>query len=181
MIWVIGVFILVFTGCQQKPQERHYTEMVIEAAEGQNSLAWQTPSDWQEEAGLGMRLASFYFINDPQSIDCSIVSLRGMAGGLEANLRRWMGQIGLDPSEEDFGQLINSSQSLKTQDGQEVKIYDFTSIQKGPSLNKSIIAAMIPMEDATIFVKMTGSIDAIHRNRHNFLELVKSIRHKLNP
>ncbi len=175
MIWIIGVFILIFSGCQQEPQERHYTEIVIKATEAKSNLAWQTPEGWQEVPGNGMRLASFQLLNDQSSIDCSIVSLGGMAGGLEANLRRWMGQIGLEPSKEDFEQLMHSSQSLQTQDGQTAKIYDFTSVQKNTQASaKSIIAAMISMKDTTVFVKMTGSIEAIDQNREKFLDLVKS-------
>jgi len=144
----------------------------------QGKLAWQAPAGWQEQPASGMRMATFRLASDPQKIDCYILSLGGMAGGLEANLSRWMGQIGLDASAEHVQQLISSSQSLKTQDGQDIKVYDFTAIQKGaPASDKSMMAAVLSTAGATVFVKMTGTIEAVGQNRDSFLELVKSIRH----
>lgn len=144
----------------------------------EGKLAWKAPAAWREEPAGGMRMATFRVASDPQKIDCYIMSLGGMAGGLEANLSRWTGQIGLDPSAEHVQQLIGSSQSFKTQDGQDIKVYDFTSIQKGaPASDKSMIAAVLSTAGATVFVKMTGTIEAVGQNRDSFLELVKSIRH----
>ena len=145
----------------------------------EGKLTWVSPAGWQEQPSSGMRLATFRLASAPQKIDCYIVTLGGMAGGLEANLSRWMGQIGLSASAESLQQLINSSQSLKTQSGQEAKIYDFISIQKNASTSdKSMIAAIISMPEVSIFVKMTGSIEAVSQNRNSFLELVKSLRHQ---
>ena len=142
-------------------------------------LTLKLPTGWEEQPVGGMRLATFRLASDPQKIDCSIVVLGGMAGGLEANLSRWMGQIGLKRSSESLQSLIHSSKSLKTQDGQEAKIYDFTTIQKDTATSdKSMIAAIISSAEVTIFVKMTGSIEAVSQNRNDFSELVKSLHHQ---
>ena len=145
----------------------------------QGKLTWQLPQGWQEQPAGGMRLATFHLASDPTKMDCSIVSLVGMAGGLEANLSRWIGQIGLNPSPENLQQLISSNQSFKIQSGQDVKVYDFTSLQKNAlASDKSMMAAIISMGEVSVFVKMTGSIGTISQNRNGFLELVKSIRNK---
>lgn len=52
-----------------------------------NMFTWTAPEGWKQEAGGAMRLATFHLRSDAKAIDCSIVSLGGMAGGLEANLR----------------------------------------------------------------------------------------------
>ena len=44
-----------------------------------------------------MRLASFEVPYSTGSGDLSIMELSGSGGGLEANVNRWRGQIGLDP------------------------------------------------------------------------------------
>ena len=143
----------------------------------EGKLDWQTPPGWQEQPASGMRLATFHLISDPREIDCSIVSLAGMAGGLEANLSRWMEQIGLKSSSDRLQQLMNAQESLKIQDGQEARIYDFTSLQKNaPISDKSMIAGIISSPGVTLFVKMTGSIEAVRQNRKDFLDFVKSIR-----
>lgn len=145
----------------------------------QGHLTWSLPAGWEEQPATGMRLATFRLTSDPKKIDCSIVVLGGMAGGLEANLSRWMEQIDLKSSSKSLQSMIHSSESLKTQDGQEAKIYDFTSMQKdAPTSDKSMIAAIISSAEVTIFLKMTGSIEAVSQNRNGFSELVKSLHHQ---
>jgi|GEM_PF-1394807 len=207
MIWIITILIVVFSGCQQKPQQQHYTEVVMEAPaqsapspsqsigsqdphagldmssmvlppsmDSSNSMfSWETPDGWKQEAGQGMRLASFHLISDDKAIDCSIVSLQGMAGGLEANLKRWMGQIGLKASSEDLTQLINAASIVKIKGGQEGKVFDFTTIQlQAKPSDKSMVVVMVSIGQATVFLKMTGTLDTVKKNKEGFFSLVKS-------
>lgn len=196
----------MFIGCDQKPQERKYVEIVKEtpmpnssammgdphaglgldipmanSSSGVSSdLAWDVPSGWQEVAGSGMRVASFKRSDDPEAIDVSVVSLSGPAGGLEANLTRWAGQIALDLSANDgLSQLINRAEVLKTQDGRELKVFNFTQLQEGqdPS-TKSTVAAMVEINGSTIFVKMTGAINEVTDNLETFKTLARSVRAK---
>jgi len=152
---------------------------VIEASTAQNILAWMTPDSWKEEPGKHMRMASFHLINDPNAIDCYIIALSGPAGGIEANLQRWLGQLNLQPSDENVNQLIISAEGLKTKDGLDVKVFDLSSLQPqaGPT-DKTMLAAMIGLEKTTVFVKMTGSIESVKANKDNFLKLLGSISKK---
>ncbi|MBF0489026.1 MAG: hypothetical protein HQL15_00225 [Candidatus Omnitrophica bacterium] len=217
MKWIICVFLLVFSGCQQSSKENHYTEVVPQApaptvpatpkmdssadphagmdmdmsAMGgmmpglENSVAknisygWTVPEGWKEEAGQGMRLATFHLTSDEKAIDSSIVSLAGVAGGLEANLKRWMGQIGLESSATDLTGLINAASSIKIKGGQEGKVFDFTTIQlQGKPTDKSMIVVMLPMNNATLFVKVTGTLETVKKNKDDFFKLVQSIEPK---
>ncbi len=209
MVWIICIFILVFSGCQQKTSERHYTEVVLQApdqplpkaSEGMDAtdphagldmssmvlppsvttsmsgmFSWTTPQGWKQEAGSGMRLATFHLVSDTKAIDCSIVSLGGMAGGLEANLRRWMGQMGIQASRDELATLISSALSTKIKSGQEAKIFDFTTIQsKAKPTDKSMVTVMVSIGDVTLFVKMTGTVNTVKKNKADFLKLVESI------
>jgi len=194
MIWIVCIFTILFSGCQQKPQERQYTEIISQAhqdnfcpfanaAKGMPKdpfmLGWVRPEGWQEEAGRHMRMVSFYQTSDRKAVDCSIIALRGPAGGLAANLSRWSAQIGIQASSDDLKHLTDSAQSLKTKDGIDVKVYDFSVIQpEGKASDKSMLVAPIALDDATAFVKMTGSLESIRKNRDNFLKLIKSIVRK---
>jgi hypothetical protein len=161
-------------GCDQKPKERHYTEVVIESPAVSTSndalkgkLAWTVPEGWHEEAGSAMRLATFHSNDNEKSIDVSIVSLPGGAGGLEPNLKRWMGQIGMDVSDAELKTFIKNSPN---------KIFDFTQLQKNaPVSTNSMMAALLEIDGATVFVKMTGTIQSVNQHKSNFLKLVKSI------
>ncbi len=223
MIWILCIFTLFLSSCQQKPQESHYKEVVLQAPQvnapsipqapqanprsapaadilpvdphagldmaamgglisqptSQNLLAWVSPEGWKEEAGTHMRMATFHQMADPQAIDCSIIALGGPAGGPEANLSRWMGQLGLQVSDDNLKQLITSAQDFKTKGGLEAKIFDFTILQtKGNPSDKSMIAAIMTVDQTTVFVKMTGSIEAVKQNKDNFLKLLVSITRK---
>ncbi len=201
MVWILCIFTLFFSSCEQKPQETHYKEVVVEAPQANapgahavdilpaaphaglevsmnNGVTWVAPQGWREESGGGMRLATFHLLTDAKAIDCSIVSLGGMAGGPEANLRRWMGQIGVQATPDELNHLISSAPSTKIKTGQEGKIFDFTSIQsKAPLTDKSMIAVMVTMDEATLFVKMAGTVGSVGKNKDDFFKLVGSIEY----
>ena len=144
--------------------------MMAAAGGNKAKLAWSVPQGWTEEPGKGMRVATFHTANNPQEIDVSIVSLGGMAGGLESNIKRWMGQIGVQASDEQFQKFIQAAKD---------NIFDFTWIQKGqPPATKSMVAAILTLGDSTVFVKMTGSIDAVTKHKNELVALAGSVHTK---
>lgn len=192
---ILLFFIFTLTGCQERNPERVYHEIVInpsegvsagpsqpmDASAGQANVQWSLPDGWEEIPGAGMRVASFRNKKTPDAVDVSIVSLSGPAGGLEANLIRWANQMDVD-LQSDPSQLkafINQSLSLKTQEGFPLVIYDFRTIQTSKeNTSKSIVAAMMEWEGTTVFVKMTGSRQAIADNFNSFQALSLSLRKK---
>lgn len=176
MIWVLCIYIFFLSSCEQKPQERHYHEIVIEPPQESNNLSWDVPQGWKQEPGEGMRLASFRLLSDPQAIDCSIVSLGGIAGSIEANLGRWLGQLGLQTSDDNLRTLITAAQILKTKDGLDITVFDFTALQsQGNPSDKSMLAAMISLDKTTVFIKMTGPMGPVKQHKDDFLKLLRSI------
>ncbi len=144
-----------------------------------NALAWVVPSGWQEKHGTGLRLASFMSIDHPDDIDTSIVLLGGISGTVDANIYRWADQVRIPLSTEQEVAFIKDAETVKTNLGEIAKIFDFTTLQKGQPLTAaSMITAMIRLDDVTVFVKMTGSIDAVTKNQGNFKALVGSIYKK---
>ena len=205
MVWILCIFMLFLSSCDQKPQESQYKEVVVQALQTvtpvasapadqampsmgmpagtmdssvSNMFSWSVPQGWKQEAGEGMRLASFHLSSDAKAIDCSIVTLGGIAGGLEANLRRWMGQIGVKATDAELSTLISSAPSVKIKSGQEGKIFDFTSIQsKAESTVKSMVVVMSTLDEATLFVKMTGTLGSVSKNKADFFKLVDSVEY----
>jgi len=200
-IFLFTISVLV-CGCGNEPGERHYKEVVIAAPSSQmqamsgdphaglgldmpnvnekshheSALAWKAPAGWKEEPGSGMRMATFKLADRPDDIDVSIVPLSGAAGGLQANLQRWAGQIGLEIAPADFNGFINDASVVKTQAGAEASIYNFTILQKGLNdSTKSMIAAMIELGEETVFVKMTGTIKTVTQNYEAFKQLTQSV------
>ena len=142
------------------------------------ALTWTTPQGWREEKGSGMRLVTFK-TQDADSIECSVVSLSGMAGGLQANLKRWMGQIGLDVESKIFAEFIQNPLTLKLQNGRVASLFDFTTLQtSSDGKTASMMAVMVAADETTIFVKMTGSQNAVLKNRTRLISLVQSLQIK---
>ncbi|MBF0511441.1 MAG: hypothetical protein HQL13_03835 [Candidatus Omnitrophica bacterium] len=190
MVWIFCFFALILTGCQQKSQERQYTEINTAAHQGPvcplaqsvahgmrgAPLSWVIPEGWSQKAATPMRMASFYLVSSPEAIDCSIIALRGSAGGLEANLARWAQQIGLEASSDNLKYLNDSAESLNTQDGLEVKVFDFSGLAfHAKGSGQSMMVAPIALDDMTVFVKMTGCVESVKQNRNSFLKLIRSI------
>ena len=145
--------------------------MMAPADESKNRFAWTVPQGWSEEPGQGMRVATFHSDSNPKAVDVSIVALGGMAGGLEANLKRWLGQIGVSVPDDQLQKFIKSSQD---------NIFDFTQLQKGSdATSKSMIAAVLLIDqNTTVFVKMAGSIQDVTQEKENFIKLVQSVHAK---
>jgi len=139
-------------------------------------IRWVTPDQWIETKGSGMRLVSFVTQED-DPIDCSIVALGGVAGGLDANLSRWLGQINLGNIDQNqFEKFKRNYKPVKTTGGLIGQIYDFTELQNSKDNNTpSIMGAIFKISNQSVFIKMTGSKSAIIRNRSKFIQLCESI------
>ncbi|MCR4336715.1 MAG: hypothetical protein NUV91_02770 [Candidatus Omnitrophica bacterium] len=143
------------------------------------ALNWVTPNNWLEKKETsGMRLASFMNKDTAYPIETTIVSLAGKAGGVSANVTRWMQQIKLAvPSMEELENFVNQQEKLKTQTGADVILIDLTKWQKETEAQApSMIAAIIEKEDSQIFVKMTGSRESVIKNKDSLRSLVLSIQ-----
>ena len=67
------------------------------AAAAAAPLTWTTPAGWTEATPTEIRVASFKINQDGKQADVSVIPLGGMAGGDDANVNRWRGQVGLPP------------------------------------------------------------------------------------
>ena len=138
-------------------------------------LVWKTPSSWSETKGSGMRLATFN--SKDKSTETTIISLGGSAGGIAANVSRWMQQINLEVPAQGLESFIQEQERSKTASGLAYTLIDFTHLQeKATSDAPSMIAVVMEADGAQIFVKMTGSKQAVLQNRKDFMNLVSSLK-----
>ena len=86
------------TGLAVREQER-FDEFVESAdlTSGQASGKWDIPEGWEAGKESPMRFASFSVSEGNAKLDISVTAIPGDMGGLASNVRRWLGQIGLDP------------------------------------------------------------------------------------
>ena len=145
-------------------------------------LAWDRPEGWQEQAGSGMRLVTFVSGEGDQKIECSIVSLGGMAGGLAANVKRWLGQLNITLDSQGLNEFLAGQKTVTAKGGWPVAVVDFTSLRTSSDpLEPSMMAAVLEMDDKTLFVKMTGPMKGVMQNKQNFELLCQSLDMKKVP
>ena len=145
-------------------------------------LTWKAPEGWQEFPGRGFRLVTFETGEGEEAVETSIVSLSGEAGGIEANLIRWMRQINLAvPTDTPIVDFLKKQNVFipSPVENMPMDLVDFTVLQKNfPDTAASIYVHIIRTPEATIFIKMTGTIKAIRKHRPEFIDLSTSIRLK---
>jgi len=133
-------------------------------------LSWIVPEGWEERPGSGMRLATFL----AGGSECTISSFPGDVGGLRANVDRWLGpgQLGANTTGEDVSNFIVAADRFSTKGGLSGVFLDFTGLTGD---GKSMLAAVLKKDDASVFVKLMGPREVLEQERDKFLALAKSL------
>ncbi|MCA9400155.1 MAG: hypothetical protein KC713_00910 [Candidatus Omnitrophica bacterium] len=155
------------------------TQQMINASVAEVSMTWTVPDGWREEPSGGMRLATFQSSGDDPVL-CTIISLGGMAGGIEQNITRWMGQLGIQNiSQEQLQAFIYNTHDVSTASGESAAVFDFNRLlDPAGHAASSMMAAILEGPSKTVFIKMTGSQDAVAVNAEKFTALLASIQMK---
>ena len=122
-----------------------------------------------------MPKVSFEVSGDSSAGECTIVVLSGRAGGLAANVSRWVDELGVSLTESQLSAFLDQRETLDSLGGFPVTIVDFTALARGQS-NSSLLTGIAFTGRETIFVKFSGSTELLEQNRQAFLGLCKSLR-----
>lgn len=150
-------------------------------------VTWELPGTWLvKDSANAMRIGSFAasdpsFANmgeaDPNAVDVSVVQLAGDAGGLKANIARWMGQVGLKATVEEMDGLIKTAGHFKTKSGQDGMYVDLTDKLSGDmTQSKTIFGAVVQTADYTVFVKGMGDIAKVIAQKPLIMAFCKSLK-----
>jgi len=149
-------------------------------------FAWDKPEGWTEEkATRGMRLATFTVTSGDASAKCTIIPLQGDAGGLKANVSRWLGQVTsggghMDPmmAEGDAStvdKILQKQDKFLTKGNFPAVFIDYTPYTAKPADN-SILVTLVTLDTSTVFIKMTGPQSLLKENIAKFKSLSQSFR-----
>lgn len=136
-------------------------------------LTWTTPTGWTEGAVRAMRLATF--IVDAAGRECVITIFPGEVGGLEANLQRWLGQLQATVAPEVLSKFARAPETFQSEGGLPCLVYDFAGLLPAEATD-SLLAAVVPMDGQTAFVKLNGTRDQLAAEKENFLALCRSLK-----
>ena len=127
-------------------------------------VLWTVPDGWEEIDGASsVRIATFKASN---GTEVAVTAFPGDVGGLVANINRWRGQVGLEPTDEN-----GVREHLVRLDGVNVIIVDI------PGESARLIGSVIDVGDGkTWFAKALGEADAVEQIRDEIAAFSASFR-----
>lgn len=124
-----------------------------------------------------MRLGTLVAQRDGRTATCTIIALGAAAGDVDANVRRWIGQLRLEPPPAaDWPSFLDRQERFRSEGGFDGIIVDLTTLAGQSPESASMLAAMVSTGDATIFFKLTGPVALLQAQRPAFGALCRSLR-----
>ena len=153
-----------------KTKVNTFTPSTVDKVTTISRFTWEKPASWIPAEGSAMRLASFEIPYSIGSGDLSIMELGGDGGGLEANVNRWRGQIGLDP-------LTKLEINDEAENGvSKLGNYQLFQLINPEKKESAFLAAVFPLESRTLFIKLTASADGILEIEKDFKDFCSSMK-----
>jgi hypothetical protein len=132
-----------------------------------SGLTWTAPASWTPKALGAMRKGSFSLKTGGAEADLSITSFPGATGGLEANLNRWRGQVGLNPLSPD--EVIAATEKF------EANGLQFTVVDYAGNGNR-LVGAIVPYGGNSWFFKLMGPDAPVASLKTGFVEFLHTVK-----
>ena len=137
-------------------------------------LHWTTPPGWVEQPPAMFRDANFLVAGDP-SAECYLSTFGGDAGGLDANINRWRGQLSLPP----LGAAEIAELPRVPWLGAEAVLVDFQGRWTGmtgdeQAENRRLVGLLQVQTEHSAFLKMIGPAEVIGGQLEAFRALADS-------
>jgi hypothetical protein len=135
-------------------------------------IKWELPDGWENGSPSTMRYASFAATEENgEKVDISVVTFPGDGGSDLDNVNRWREQIGL--AAVDAGELNSIIAPFQSD-----QINFSTADIIGPK--SRTLAAWMRREGRSWFFKLTGSKDAVEKEKPKFVKFLQSVRFEKN-
>jgi hypothetical protein len=135
--------------------------------EKKSDLAYKAPEGWNAKPNNQFSRAAFEIREGVEKADVTVTPLGAGGGELTANVNRWRGQIGLQPQGD--AEIRRSAVELAV-DNKTAQYFDL----KGSA--QRILGVRIEDGGTVWFVKMTGPVALVEKQKSNFEAFVKSLR-----
>lgn len=141
---------------------------------------WDAPQGWTEDkTASSMRLATFKITSNGKEAECTMIPLQGDAGGLEANISRWMEQlrsVGTQfPADVTEKKLLEKAEKFTNKGNLPTVIVDFTTVTSKPT-DKSFLVSVVSVQGSSVFIKFMGEKSQLIENKDKFKALCQSFR-----
>jgi hypothetical protein len=140
-------------------------------ADAGNVPTWTIPDGWQPAPLSQFLIAKFSIIAaDGAQAAVNVSSLAGDGGGLEANVNRWRGQLGLPAISEILTGSIDVA-------GGKAQVVDFTGTDSKTGKPSRLIGAIVPQNGQTWFYKLMGDPEIVAQQKDAFMKFVESAKY----
>ena len=160
---------------EEAPQTVAHGAQDAGTADPGHGLAWDAPTEWQQQPGRSMRLFTFHVVDNDKTW-CYASRLRGGAGGITANVNRWRGEMGQEPLPQSAVDLLPRIAVL----GSEGVLIDLAGDFRGtggpPLSGARLFGFVCPSGASTLFIKMVGPAATMPAHRAAFDALCRSLR-----
>ncbi len=195
LICAIAAIVIVITSCKED-KVRTYTEKKVQPAiaqmpaghpptntaapteakqaashGAQPSFNWVLPKGWSVTKGGGMISATFLPVDNAEKFKATLIVLSGAAGGVDANLGRWLGQLGLSSAPGEIGKVKAKSAPFKNASVSGT-VYDLTL---SDTQEQTFYVALLPVNGSSVFVKFIADLATAKRNKEKFQSLLNSL------
>jgi hypothetical protein len=138
-------------------------------------LSYDVPEGWSELPPSGDRLVNLVPAGNPDAA-CYLSFLGGSAGGLEANVNRWLAQFGADPLAGEVIAALPRHSML----GKEATLVSvegtFTGMGETLREDFGLLGLVVSEPTGSLFLKFTGPAALVEAERERFLAFAGSLR-----
>ena len=109
-------------------------------------------------------------------VNAGIILLPGMAGDLAGNVRRWLGQLGVDPVDEtQLDAFLKQIEIIKTDLDPKAQLIDFRKWEDIADAEQNFLIAVLAYEGGQAFIKLTAPPAVLEKEQENLLKLCQSL------
>ena len=179
MRYFILLFVLILFSCKESNYIKKYKLLKITPKLTTNSTAtntklhftWSAPDSWIVGSPSSMRVGSYKIPYSEGEGDLSITHFPGDAGGIEANVNRWRGQLDLQPLQ--FDEIIQMSTYGQSMIGS-YKLFKIINDKKPSS---AFLCSILSAKNSTIFIKLNVSKNGIYELENQFKNFCSSFKY----
>lgn len=139
----------------------------VPTASDASGLTWTAPAAWTAKPRGSMRKGSFAVKGDAGEADLGITAFPGATGGLEANLNRWRGQVGLPalpPAE-----VVAAVEKFDS-NGLQFIVADYAAG------GNRLLGAIVPYGGNSWFFKLMGPDATVAGQKAAFIEFLHTVK-----
>ena len=146
-----------------------------------NPLTYETPAGWLPGKMSSMRKAAFRVVEGDAQAEFTVIDLPASGGEqvtqVEANMRRWAGQVGLTALDAETLQKLIEPITIDGSAGSYAELVSPTSAER----QLAISGAMIVRDSKVWFFKMTDDVDLVERQKETIQKFLASVKFSKPP